>query len=100
MRIATPVFRATLLCVALGLSVLAASAKQERAFQRIHNGVQLLAGGQNVKVQFYSAGTIRVLKWPIGGSAKKASLAVIQTEVPELHIGISKSGNVITLSSS
>jgi hypothetical protein len=36
------------------------------------------------QVQFYSEGTVRVVKWPAGGTSEKLSLSVIQKDVPEL----------------
>jgi alpha-D-xyloside xylohydrolase len=50
-------------------------------------------------VQFYSEGTVRVVKWPAGGTSEKVSLSVIQKDVPELSVQFEESAAAITLSS-
>ncbi|MGD0787986.1 MAG: TIM-barrel domain-containing protein [Terracidiphilus sp.] len=67
--------------------------------ERIQNGVQLAAGDLNVKVQFYSEGTVRVVKWPAGGTPEKLSLSVIQKDLPKLDIQFAENKAEITLSS-
>jgi alpha-D-xyloside xylohydrolase len=69
------------------------------SIQRIQNGVQLTAGELNEKVQFYSEGTVRVVKWPAGGTSEKTSLSVIQKDLPDLGVRFEESGEIITLSS-
>jgi len=69
------------------------------AIQRIRNGVQLAAGNLNVRVQFYAEGTVRVVKWPAGGTSEKVSLSVIQKDVPELGVRFEESAAGITLRS-
>jgi alpha-D-xyloside xylohydrolase len=66
---------------------------------RIQNGVQLTTGDLNVKVQFYSQGTVRVLKWPAGGTSEKASLSVIQKKLPKIRLRLRQSAEAITLDS-
>ena len=39
--------------------------------QRIQNGVQLNTAALNVKVQFYAADIVRVLKWLPGGTPRR-----------------------------
>ena len=39
-------------------------------------GAEITAGNQTVRVQFYAADVVRVLKWTAGGSAEKQSLVV------------------------
>lgn len=51
------------LCFVLCLSALPAVCQTPR-IERIRNGVQLTSGDLNVRVQFYSEGTVRVVKWP------------------------------------
>ena len=112
MKIPTFALRAAALCCALVLSALPAvcqdnspapkhaQAKQmPPRIQRIHNGVQVAAGDLNVKVRFYSEGTVRVVKWPAGGTSEKTSLSVIQKDVPDLGIRFEESDNTVTLSS-
>ena len=56
------------------------------AFQRIPNGVQMNSATLNVRVQFYADDIVRVLKWRPDGTPAKASLVVIQTNLPDLNI--------------
>ena len=67
--------------------------------QRIQNGVQLQAGKLNVKVQFYADDRVRVVKWAPGGTPKKASLVVIQTNLPDLNIQFQENAGTVTLAS-
>ncbi len=66
---------------------------------RIQNGVQWDTGEQNVRVQFYAEGTVRVVKWVPGGTPGKSSLIVIQRDVPLLNIQVRENAESITLSS-
>jgi alpha-D-xyloside xylohydrolase len=85
-------------CFVLCLSALPAICQAPK-IERIRNGVQLTAGDLNVRVQFYSEGTVRVVKWPAGGTSDKVSLSVIQKDVPELSVRFEESADAITLSS-
>jgi alpha-D-xyloside xylohydrolase len=67
--------------------------------RRVPNGVQLATGDLNVKVQFYEAGTVRVLKWTAGGTSQKLSLSVVQKDLPELKIGFEDGATAVTLTS-
>jgi alpha-D-xyloside xylohydrolase len=67
--------------------------------QHIRNGVQLQTGELNVKVQFYAENMVRVVKWVTGGTAEKASLVVIQTNVPDLNIHFQEDAGTIRLGS-
>ena len=67
--------------------------------KRVPNGVQLTAGDLNVKVQFYSDDTVRILKWTSGGTTKKNSLSVIQKNAPALKIRFEKNSDSVTLTS-
>ncbi len=87
------------LCFALCLSVVPTVSQAAPGIQRIRNGVELKAGDTNVKVQFYSEGTVRVVKWPAGGKAEKLSLSVVQKELPQLRVGFEESAEAVTLSS-
>ncbi len=104
--------RAAVLSCALVLSALPAVCQDDSStprhprakqmpprIQRIQNGVQLAVGDLNVKVQFYSEATVRVVKWPAGGTSEKTSLSVIQKDVPDLGVSFEESGETITLSS-
>jgi alpha-D-xyloside xylohydrolase len=65
----------------------------------IQNGIQLKTANLNVKVQFYADDIVRVVKWSPQGTAEKASLIVIQTNVPDLRIDFQETAETITLSS-
>jgi len=101
--------RATMLCLILCLIVVPAVSqyhpsepkepRQTPTIQRVHNGIQLRTGDLNVKVQFYSEGTIRVVKWLAGGTSEKTSLSVIQKAVPDLNVRFAESATAVTLSS-
>ena len=67
--------------------------------QRIQNGVQLNTGKLNVRVQFYADDRVRVVKWVPGGTPQKASLAVIQTNLPDLNIHFQENAGTVTLAS-
>ncbi len=86
MKSPTSVWRAMAVCFVLCLSALPAVCQAPPRIERIRNGVQLTTGDLNVKVQFYSEGTVRVVKWPAGGTSEKVSLSVIQKDVPELSV--------------
>lgn len=103
MRYPFPASHAAAACLVLGLGVFPAvsgghASGAQPGVQRIRNGVQLAAGGLNVRVQFYSANTVRVVKWPAGGTPDKASLAVVQKDVPELNVQFEESAGEIALS--
>ena len=87
MKLPTFALFATGLCFVLCLNA--------QAVQRIQNGAQLTSGDLNVRVQFYSEGTVRVVKWPAGGTSEKASLSVIQKDVPDLKIRVEESAATI-----
>ncbi len=53
----------------------------------------------HLKVQFYADDTVRVLKWQTGGTPEKASLVVIQTNVPDLNIQFQEDAGTVTLAS-
>lgn len=67
--------------------------------QHIRNGVELTGGELNFRVQFYAEGTVRVTKWPSGGTPEKLSLSVIQKDVPDLPVKIEESASALTLTS-
>ena len=50
--------------------------------------VEVRAGANTVRVQFYADDIVRVLKWPAGGSAEKKSLAVVMA--PGASAGITQ----------
>jgi alpha-D-xyloside xylohydrolase len=89
----------TLLCLTVCLCVLPAGSQTSPGVQHIRNGVQLNAGDLNVRVQFYSESTVRVVKWPAAGKPDKLSLSVIQKDVPELGVRFEESAGAVTLSS-
>ncbi len=67
---------------------------------RVRNGVQVAAGDLNVRVQFYAEGTVRVVKWPAGGTFTKFSLSVNQKDLPDLSLRFEESATAVTASSS
>jgi alpha-D-xyloside xylohydrolase len=67
--------------------------------QQIQNGVQLATGSLNVRVQFYADGTVRVVKWPAGGTSAKVSLSVLQKDLPALDVPVKEDANKVILSS-
>ena len=100
MKFATPALPATALSLVLYVTVMTALGQNAPPpIQRIRNGVQLTAGSLNVRVQFYSDSTIRVVKWPVGGTPEKVSLSVIQKDVPDLSLRFEESAAAVTLSS-
>ena len=106
MKPLSPALRTTALLCILGLSFVLAScqtrcpfAPAQPAVQHIQNGVQLNAGKLNVKVQFYADDRVRVVKWVSGGTPDKASLVVIQTNLPDLNIRFEENADTITLAS-
>ena len=106
MKPLSPALRTTALLGILGLSLGVVSCRTQCPFapakpvvQRIQNGVQLNAGKQNVRVQFYADDQVRVVKWAPGGTPKKASLVVIQTNLPDLNIQFQENAGTVTLAS-
>jgi alpha-D-xyloside xylohydrolase len=71
----------------------------QQKVERIRNGVLLKTGTLNVKVQFYSDDTVRVVKWLPGGTDEKKSLVVIQSTLPGVNIGLQESSEFFNLSS-
>ena len=67
--------------------------------ERILNGVQMSSTTLNVKVQFYADNVVRVVKWTPNGTSEKASLVVIQTNLPDLKIDFQETAETITLGS-
>jgi alpha-D-xyloside xylohydrolase len=108
MKLPTSALRATALCLVLCLNVLPAVCQDSSSpskgaappgIQRIQNGVQLTTADLNVRVQFISEGTIRVVKWPAGGTSEKASLCVTQKDVPDLSVRFEETAAAVRLSS-
>ena len=99
------VFRAASLFSASCLNVLLVSCCTHPAVlpaaqvQHIQNGVLLNTGDLHVKVQFYADDIVRVLKWRTGGTPEKASLVVIQTNVPNLNIRFQEDAGIVRLAS-
>ena len=72
---------------------------QQSQIQHIQNGIQLRTGDLNVKVQFYADNVVRIVKWLPQGTSEKASLIVVQTNVPELRIDFQETAETVTLGS-
>jgi len=67
--------------------------------RQIQNGVELETRGVNVRVQFYSENTVRVVKWPAGGKSGKTSLCVIQSPSDGFDVKVSDAGKALVLQS-
>src|SRR5690348_15560854 len=94
--------RTSFLCCLLVVSLRFSFAQELQpspSAQRIQNGIQVTAGDLNVRVQFYSPETVRVLKWTKPGTPEKKSLSVIQKEIPAIKIHIDESDTEVVLSS-
>ncbi len=88
--------------IVLGLASLLAFTSAQAATGDVHpirNGVEITAGAQHERIQFYAADTIRVVKWTAGGTAAKKSLSVIQTTLPALKLKTSQTADTVTLDS-
>ncbi len=96
---ATALFGLLFLSLALVSCRTQPSAPPETQIQHIQNGVQLSRGDLQVKVQFYADDIVRVIKWSPGGTPVKASLVVIETNVPDLNISFQEDSGTITLAS-
>ncbi len=73
---------------------------QTTSTQRTTNGVQMQCGDQWAALTFYADDTVRVQKWPVGGSADKKSLTVLAKELPRLNLTYAESAAAVTLSDS
>jgi len=96
------VSRAITVCLLGSLSALPAVCQANAAMpkvERLPNGVQLTGSDLNVRVQFYSQATVRVVKWTAVGKSDKASLSVIQKDEPDLNVRFEESDAVVTLTS-
>src|ERR1035437_7686400 len=65
----------------------------------IDNGAVVKVQDLNVKVVFYSPGTVRVVKWLSEAKPDTASLVVIQKTLPALKIDVKEDNISVTLSS-
>ena len=85
------------------LIVLVISQCTHRNFERtgttIKNGIILTNGVMNLKIQFYSSKTVRILKWLKEANPDSNSLVVVQKSWPDLNIRINESEKDFTLSS-
>jgi alpha-D-xyloside xylohydrolase len=84
----TPSRRPAFALAALTLLLLPAlNAPAARAQEgAVPGGIQLTAGGQTVRVQFYAPDVVRVLKWTAGGSPEKQSLVVTAPPDPAVAL--------------
>jgi alpha-D-xyloside xylohydrolase len=92
-------FRFSSMSLVFCLSVLLISCQKESALSggRIQNDTQFKFGQMNVRVQFYAEDTVRIVKWLDGGTPEKASLVVIQKELPILDIRFKENAKIVTL---
>lgn len=49
-----------------------------QSFQRTETGIKTIVNNINIEIRFYGAGTVRVIKWPVGKSFSKQSLAIVK----------------------
>jgi len=75
----------------------AQAALGQAGVQHVRNGVQLQAGGLNVRVQFYADNAARVVKWLPEGTPDKKSLVVIQDVLPDLTVSVMEGPKAVTL---
>ncbi|HZL08640.1 MAG TPA: TIM-barrel domain-containing protein [Prolixibacteraceae bacterium] len=68
--------------------------------KQFSNGVQLLSGDMNVKVQFYADNTVRILKWNASGKEEKHSLSVIMSSDSTVKVDIQETKTEVLLSTS
>lgn len=107
MRLLIPVSRLVALWLALSVFFISQNVSAEANelaagpvhIQNAQNGVQMTAGGVNVRAQFYSDRIVRVVKWPAAGKPDKLSLSVVQKEIPKLDVRVEKTDSGVTLSS-
>ena len=66
--------------------------------QKTVDGITLQCGNQWVAVTFHAGDTVRVQKWPVGGSAAKKSLVVLPKALPKLDLHYTESADAVTLS--
>jgi len=72
---------------------------QSPLIKEIKNGIELTTGKMNLRVQFYDANIVRVLKWCKGGSPEKLSLSVTMKRIPVIAIDVEKNDSMLVLSS-
>lgn len=82
---------------ALALTVCAALLHAQNPVQKTENGLRLQCGNQFVAVTFYANDTVRVEKWPVGGSAEKKSLVVVQKDLPKLALQVAEDAESVSL---
>jgi alpha-D-xyloside xylohydrolase len=80
-------------------SLMVHCSQKQTAVRPTENGVELETRGMNVRIQFYSENTVRVVKWPAGGTFEKVSLCVIQNSPPRLDIKVADEGKTVALRS-
>jgi alpha-D-xyloside xylohydrolase len=63
----------------------------------IKNGIILTGPALNLKIQFYSASTVRIQKWLPANIPDSTSLVVIQKSLPDLNIKITENAETFSL---
>lgn len=69
-----------------------------QSYKKTDSGLSLSAGNLAIEVKWYGGNTVRVMKYPIGKSLVKNSLAVIQKE-QQIRFSVSENNDVILLKS-
>ncbi len=69
-----------------------------QSYKKTDSGLSLSAGNLAIEVKWYGGNTVRVMKYPIGKSWVKNSLAVIQKE-QQTRFSVSENSDVILLKS-
>ena len=89
-----------LFCICIFFSSLAwQCSPQQGTLSKLKNGIQFQTSELNVKVQFYSETSVRVVKLQPQSALDTASLVVIQKQLPDLKIDVKEDASQITLSS-
>ncbi|MDE2184145.1 MAG: DUF5110 domain-containing protein [Alphaproteobacteria bacterium] len=109
MRFSPPALGAATLLCAFALAGAPAAAKVHRhhhhaaaaraiaGVERLNNGVVLTALRE--KIVFYAPGTVRVLKWPQGGTPDKTSLVVLENPASRIALRIARLRGALVLQS-
>lgn len=69
-----------------------------QSYKKTDSGLSLSAGNLAIEVKWYGGNTVRVMKYPVGKSLVKNSLAVIQKE-QQTRFSVSENNDVILLKS-
>lgn len=88
-----------LLLITMFFLLISLSSSAQILIQKIQNGIEIKTDSLNVKVQFYTPGIVRVIKWSPGGTPDKLSLSVIKNQIEDIDIKIDEKDDEILLHS-